>query len=66
MDSVSLSAGMQSALAAGGSGDANRAVTAIKIAAQADQAVAQMVEESARALQAQLPPGQGRAVDISA
>lgn len=66
MDSVSLSAGMQSALAAGGSGDANRAVTALKIAAQADQAVAQMVEESSRALQAQLPPGQGRAVDISA
>lgn len=65
MDSVSLSPAMRSALDASSSGASDRAAISLKIAAQADQAIVQIVEESARALQAQLPPGQGRAVDIS-
>jgi hypothetical protein len=57
---------MRSALETSSSGASDRAAISLKIAAQADQAVVQIVEESARALQAQLPPGQGKAVDLSA
>jgi hypothetical protein len=58
MDGVSLSANTRLALNAGDGQPAN--ITALKLAAQAEQAIVKVVEEAARAAP---PAGQGRLVD---
>jgi hypothetical protein len=61
MDAVSLSANTRSALNNAGGGD--MAVTAMKIAAQSDQAIVAVVEQAAEAIKALPPAGQGQFVD---
>jgi hypothetical protein len=60
MDGVSLSANTRAAL---NSAESNVAVTALKIAAQSEQAIAAVVEQAVEASKALPPAGQGRNVD---
>jgi hypothetical protein len=59
MDGVSLSANTRSALNAG----EGASVTALKIAAQSEQAIVAVVEQVAEAAKAAAPEGQGQYVD---
>jgi hypothetical protein len=64
MESVSLSTSSRAALnIAGGEGSQGAAVTALKLAAQSERAVVQVVEQSAEALKALPQAGQGQNVD---
>jgi hypothetical protein len=60
--SVSLSANTRAALNAG-EGQQTAAVSALKIATNADRAIVAVIEQSAEALKATAPPGQGQNVD---
>jgi hypothetical protein len=60
MDAVSLSSNTRAAL---NSAEGNAQVTALKIAAQSEQAIANVVAESVEATKAAAPEGQGRYVD---
>jgi hypothetical protein len=59
MESVSLSASTRSAL--NGAQGAN--ITALKMAAQSEQAIVQVVAEAAESAKAAAPAGQGLVVD---
>jgi hypothetical protein len=61
MDSVSLSANTRAALNNAGGGE--MAVTAMKIAADADKAIVAVVEQAVEATKALPPQGQGQYVD---
>ncbi|MGL4240064.1 MAG: hypothetical protein ACRCTI_03025 [Beijerinckiaceae bacterium] len=63
MDAVSLSSNTRAAL---NGADGNAQVTALKIAAQSEKAIANMLEQSVEATKALAPAGQGRLVDKSA
>jgi hypothetical protein len=60
--SVSLSANTRAALNAS-EGQQTAAVSALKIAANADKAIVAVIEQSAEALKAAAPAGQGQNVD---
>ena len=60
--SVSLSANTRAALNAS-EGQQTAAVSALKIAADADKAIVAVLEQSAQAIEALPPPGQGQVVD---
>ena len=62
MDGVSMTANTRAAL---NGADGQASVTALKIAAQSDQAVVQVVEQAAEQAKALAPEGQGRYVDRS-
>jgi hypothetical protein len=62
--SVSLSSNTRSALnALGGGGQQNIAISALKNAANVDKAIVAVLEQSAEALKAAAPAGQGANVD---
>jgi hypothetical protein len=62
--SVSLSSNTRAALnALDAGGQQTAAISALKIAANADKAIVAVVEQSAEALKALAPAGQGRNVD---
>jgi secreted protein with Ig-like and vWFA domain len=64
MDSVSLSSSSRAALnVAGGEGVQGAAVSALKIAAQSEQAIVQVVQQAAEAQKALPQAGQGQNVD---
>jgi hypothetical protein len=60
--SVSLSANTRAALNAS-EGQQTAAISALKIAANADKAIVAVIEQSAEALKAAAPAGQGQNVD---
>ena len=60
MDGISLSANTRAAL---NGADGQASVTAMKIAAQSEKAIVQVVEEAAGTAKAPAPEGQGRHVD---
>ncbi len=59
MDSVSLSSNTRAALNAEG----GTSITALKMAAQSEQAIVAVVEAAAESAKAAAPAGQGRLVD---
>lgn len=63
MDAISLSANTRAALNGADGQGAN--ITALKLAAQSEQAVVKVVEEAAASAKASAPEGQGRYVDRS-
>ncbi len=60
MDAVSLSSNTRAAL---NGAEGNAQVTALRIAAESERAVANLVAESVEAAKAAAPAGQGRNVD---
>ncbi len=60
MDGISLSANTRAAL---NGADGQASVTALKMAAQSEKAVVQVVEQVAETAKALAPEGQGRYVD---
>ncbi len=63
MDGISLSANTRAAL---NGADGQASISALKIAAQADKAIVQVVEQASENAKALAPPGQGRYVDRTA
>jgi hypothetical protein len=63
MDAISVSANTRPALNGADAQGAN--ITALKLAAQSEQAVVKIVEEAAASAKAPAPEGQGRFVDRS-
>ncbi|MGL5117001.1 MAG: hypothetical protein ACRC7G_04210 [Beijerinckiaceae bacterium] len=67
MNDISLTANTRAALNLGEAGASQGfAVAALKVAANADKAVVQIVEQAAESLRAIPPAGQGQQVDRSA
>ncbi len=62
MDGISMSASTRAAL---NGADGQASISALKMAAQADKAIVQVVEQAAEAAKALAPEGQGRYVDRS-
>lgn len=60
MDAASVSASTRAAI---NGAEGNQAITALKMAAQADKAIVAVIEEVAETAKALAPAGQGRNVD---